>query len=52
MTLSQSFSRVAIIGAGVAGLAAYNEFRKSGIEATIFEKGISIGGKVSSFEID
>ena len=52
MTLSQSFSRVAIIGAGVAGLAAYNEFQKSGIEATIFEKGISLGGKASSFEID
>lgn len=38
--------RVAIVGAGLAGLAAAHELRKAGITATIYESSSRIGGRV------
>lgn len=40
--------KVAIIGAGIAGLAASRTLRKAGIESTIFEKSRGVGGRVNT----
>ncbi|MFH1114630.1 MAG: NAD(P)/FAD-dependent oxidoreductase, partial [Pseudomonadota bacterium] len=45
-------ARIAIIGAGIAGLAAGRQCRKAGLAATIFEKDPSPGGRMSSEEVD
>ena len=40
--------RTAIIGAGIAGLAAGYRLKKSNVEAVIFEKESFAGGRMSS----
>src|SRR4051812_21568436 len=40
--------RVAVIGAGMAGLSASNELTRSGAEAVVFEASGRAGGKVAS----
>jgi oxygen-dependent protoporphyrinogen oxidase len=45
-------ARIAIIGAGIAGLAAGRQCKKAGLSATIFEKESSAGGRMSSEEVD
>jgi squalene-associated FAD-dependent desaturase len=41
--------RVAVVGAGLAGLAAALELRRHGLEVEIFERTRLIGGKATSF---
>ena len=41
-------TRIAIIGAGLAGIAAAREFDKSGASVTIFEKSRGLGGRCAS----
>lgn len=36
--------RVAVVGAGIAGLAAAHQLRRGGLEAVVFEAGASAGG--------
>lgn len=43
---------VAIIGAGIAGLAAAIRLRKQGFEVTVYEANKSVGGKMSEIQID
>lgn len=45
-------ARIAIIGAGIAGLAAGRQCSKAGLSATIFEKETLVGGRMSSEEVD
>jgi len=44
--------RVAIVGAGLAGLAAGLELRERGFEVEVFERTRLLGGRATSFEID
>lgn len=44
--------KVAIIGAGIGGLAIGYELSKKGYEVTVFEKEKEIGGLLSDFEIE
>ncbi|GJN27211.1 hypothetical protein PR202_gb15210 [Eleusine coracana subsp. coracana] len=39
---------VAVVGAGVSGLAAAYRLRKSGVNVTVFEAGDRAGGKIRS----
>lgn len=43
---------VAIIGAGIAGLAAAIRLRKQGFDVTVYEANKSVGGKMSEVQID
>jgi hydroxysqualene dehydroxylase len=45
-------SRVAVVGAGLAGLAAAIELKKRGQEVELFERSRLLGGKATSFEVD
>ncbi len=45
-------SRVAIIGAGIAGLACAAALKAAGIDAVLFDKGRRPGGRVSSLRLD
>ncbi len=45
-------ARIAIIGAGISGLAAGHQCSKAGLSPTIFEKEPSVGGRMSSEEVD
>ena len=45
-------ARVAVVGAGIAGLAAGYRLREAGINPVIFEAGSFVGGRMSSEEID
>lgn len=40
--------KVAIIGAGIAGLAAARELRKRGVQVTVFEKSRGVGGRLAN----
>ncbi|MCB1127755.1 MAG: FAD-dependent oxidoreductase, partial [Verrucomicrobiae bacterium] len=42
--------RVAIVGAGVAGLAAAYELGRNGASTTVFEAGSRLGGRISTVE--
>jgi len=44
--------RVAVIGAGVAGLAAAIDLAHAGLEVTLFERGAAPGGKIREIPID
>lgn len=44
--------RVAIVGAGCAGLAAAHELAKAGIHAVVFERGGEPGGRISTASFD
>lgn len=44
--------RVAIVGAGLAGLAAALELKEAGAHVEVFERSRLLGGRATSFEID
>jgi squalene-associated FAD-dependent desaturase len=44
--------RIAVAGAGLAGLAAALELRERGCEVEIFERSRLLGGRATSFEVD
>ena len=44
--------KVAIVGAGIAGLACAERLRKGGIPSVLFDKGKRPGGRLSSLRID
>lgn len=44
--------QIAIIGAGIAGLAAAQRLKQSGISVTVFEKSRGVGGRMSTRRID
>ena len=44
-------SRVAVVGAGVSGLAAAHELRRKGIDTVVLEAGDRAGGKVDSSQV-
>lgn len=44
--------RVAVVGAGLAGLSAALELRQLGWTVEIFERGRLLGGKATSYEVD
>lgn len=48
--MSDDGPRVAVIGAGLAGLAAAHELRKSGLAAAVFERESVAGGRARSGE--
>ncbi len=45
-------SRIAVIGAGIAGLAAALRLQKKGFDVTVFEKNTYAGGKMSELRSD
>lgn len=44
--------RVAVIGAGLAGLAAAVDFKRAGWDVTLFERSRLLGGRATSFRVD
>src|SRR3546814_7137273 len=44
--------RVAIIGAGIAGLACARRLRDAGLDATLFDKSRGIGGRLATRRAD
>lgn len=44
-------SRVAVVGAGLAGLSAAVELRGLGLEVEVFERSRLLGGKATSYEV-
>ncbi len=42
----------AVIGSGIAGLAAAIRLRHHGFEVTVFEKNLAAGGKISELKVD
>jgi len=47
-----AFKRVAVVGAGLAGLAAAVELKELGAHVELFERSRLLGGRATSFEID
>lgn len=45
-------SRVAVVGAGLAGLSAATALKRSGVHVEVFERSRLLGGRATSFEID
>ena len=41
-------TRVAIIGAGISGLACARQLVKAGVSVVVFDKGRGIGGRVAT----
>lgn len=52
MKLNPVSSRIAIIGAGISGLAAAYQLIKAGYDPVIFEKESFVGGRMSSKNLD
>ena len=44
--------KIAIIGAGIAGLAAANRLREAGVDCTVFEKSRGLGGRMATRRAD
>lgn len=47
-----SEKRVAIVGAGVSGMVAALLLARQGIEVTVFERAVDVGGKMRTVEVD
>jgi squalene-associated FAD-dependent desaturase len=47
-----AFQRIAVVGAGLAGLAAAVELKELGAHVELFERSRLLGGRATSFEID
>lgn len=45
-------ARFAVVGAGIAGLAAAWELERSGADVVVFEAGASVGGKLQASHVD
>ncbi len=45
-------TRVAVVGAGLAGLAAAVELKDAGLHVELFERSRLLGGRATSFELD
>src|SRR5512141_187900 len=43
-------TRIAILGAGIGGMAAAYDRRRAGLEVTVYEAGDSVGGLASGFK--
>ena len=50
--MAENTANVAIVGGGLAGLAAARTLHKSGVSCTVFEASDSLGGHVRSEKID
>ncbi len=48
MTASRTKQTVAIVGAGIAGLAAARQLCDAGVSVTVFEKSADIGGRMAT----
>lgn len=46
--MSSTSKKIAVIGAGIAGLTCAYELQKAGHEVVVFEKGDQVGGRMSS----
>ena len=42
-------ARIAVIGAGIAGLSAAHDLRKAGLSPVVFEAAAYVGGRIKSF---
>lgn len=49
MPQQRGLGRVAVVGAGIAGLSCACALREQGVEVVVFDKGRSPGGRVASF---
>lgn len=49
---ANSEARVAIIGAGIAGLNAAHQLKNAGVNATVYEAGSRVGGRMLSTRMD
>jgi squalene-hopene/tetraprenyl-beta-curcumene cyclase len=47
-----ALERVAVVGAGLAGLSAALRFKDAGVKVELFERSRLLGGRATSFEID
>jgi squalene-hopene/tetraprenyl-beta-curcumene cyclase len=47
-----AIERVAVVGAGLAGLSAALELKEAGLRVELFERSRLLGGRATSFEID
>ncbi len=47
-----ALERVAVVGAGLAGLSAALHLKKAGVRVELFERSRLLGGRATSFEID
>ena len=50
--MAEKLGRVAVIGAGYAGMAAAVELATDGAAVTVFEASRSLGGRARAVEID
>ncbi|TWU00849.1 FAD-dependent oxidoreductase [Stieleria varia] len=50
--IAANLPRVAIIGAGMAGLAAARTLRDHGINVTVFDKSRGVGGRIATRRVD
>lgn len=44
--------KVAIVGAGIAGLSAASRLREAGVDCTVFEKSRGLGGRMATRRVD
>lgn len=51
MTPSSPQSKVAIVGAGLSGIACAGALREKGIGSTLFDRGRTLGGRLSTREV-
>ena len=47
-----ALERVAVVGAGLAGLSAALRLKEAGLKVELFERSRLLGGRATSFEID
>ncbi|MBV8067505.1 MAG: FAD-dependent oxidoreductase, partial [Candidatus Eremiobacteraeota bacterium] len=47
-----AIERVAVVGGGLAGLAAALRLKESGVRVDLFERSRLLGGRATSFEVD
>jgi predicted NAD/FAD-dependent oxidoreductase len=50
--MTPSSRSVAVVGGGIAGLAAARALQQAGVRATVFDKGRSAGGRAATRRAD